>query len=269
MKTLRVACVQLNAGSELEKNFSRIEKLLKEALKKHPHFIALPENFYGRTSSKALNDVADSVTPKALHYFKAFAAEHRVAMLLGSVLEKVRTSRKFYNTSVLISPQGEIIAKYRKIHLFDIGLKNVKVFESRHIARGRKIVVSRIHSVPAGLTICYDLRFPELFRTLTARGAKILLVPSNFTEETGKAHWEVLLRARAIENQAFVIAPAQTGIHPESGVRSYGNSLILDPWGRVLARASRTGEEIIAAELDFGFQARLRRSFPVLKHRVF
>lgn len=268
MKTMRVACVQVNAGSEWEKNFPRIEKLLKKALKKRPDFIALPENFYGRTSSKALSLVARGVTPQILRYFKTFAARHGVSVLLGSILEKAGAGRKFYNTSVLISPQGKVIAKYRKIHLFDIGLRNVKVSESRHIAPGRKIVLSKINSIPVGLTICYDLRFPELFRALTALGAKILLVPSNFTQETGEAHWEVLLRARAIENQSFVIAPAQTGIHPESGVRSYGNSLIIDPWGRILARASRVSEGVITADLDFGFQARLRRSFPVLRHRV-
>ena len=267
LSPLHIACIQNNAGTDPQKNIAVILKKVDFALKRKAKLIALPENFYWRGAAKDMAYLARRVTPVVISQFRTRAKKYRVAFLLGSVLESAPGKNKFYNTSILISGTGKVLARYRKIHLFDVALKNVKVRESRHIVSGAKVVTARIHGIKAGLTICYDLRFPELFRALSKRGAQLIFVPSNFTETTGKAHWEVLLRARAIENLAFIAAPAQSGKNPDSGLKSFGTSLIIDPWGRVLARGSRTGQEVIIADLDFEEQSRLRRALPALKHR--
>jgi predicted amidohydrolase len=180
----------------------------------------------------------------------------------------VPNEARVFNTSVLISPEGELEAVYRKIHLFDVdlGASGGGVYrESAFIAPGREVVVAQTPEAVIGLSVCYDLRFPELYRALAARGAQILAVPSAFTRETGKDHWEVLLRARAIENQAFVLAPAQCGRHSETRA-SHGRSLVVDPWGVVLAQA---GDRpcVVLAECDLGELARVRASLPALEHR--
>ncbi len=266
-KRLRIACLQVNAGEDTQKNLCGIRRQISAALDRGADFIALPEMFYARTGAQALAELAREVTPQVLDEFRLMAFKRRVVILLGSVVEKSPHPKRFYNTSILISEKGEIAARYRKIHLFDVNLKNIQVQESRHVMPGRKVVTGRVFGITAGLAVCYDLRFPELFRLLTERGSRILCVPANFTYVTGKAHWEVLLKARAIENQAFVIAPAQVGTHPVTGIRSFGNSLVLDPWGRVLARGGANRPEVILADLDLGMQRELRMRFPVLTHR--
>lgn len=265
-RKLRVVCLQTDASRNFQKNLSRVQRLLLRAVRKNPDLIALPENFYWRGSSEEF-EAAVSGMPEMIRDFRRFARCHRVALLLGSVAEKVPGTKKYYNTSLLISDRGKITARYRKIHLFDIGLSKLSYRESRLTKSGNHPVLGRIKGVSCGLSICYDLRFPELYRNLVSRGARIFFVPANFTEKTGKAHWEVLLRARAIENQAFVIAPAQSGSNESSGLKSFGTSMILDPWGKVLARAKKTGEEILTADLDLRAQEYLRRQFPVLTHR--
>ena len=223
--------------------------------------------FFWRGPSRQLSKIASQVTPLVIDEFQKWARQNKTAVLLGSILEPA-PGGKFYNTSLLISEYGKIAARYRKIHLFDNRLKNVKSRESRHIARGHKIVTGKVWGIRAGLTVCYDLRFPELFRQLVRKGARVIFVPSNFTFETGKAHWEILLRARAIENLAFIAAPAHTGTHPSTGIRRFGTSLIIDPWGEILQKGSLSREQILIADLDLARQTALRKVFPVLSHRV-
>lgn len=264
---MRVSCIQNNAGKDLSSNLSRISHLVAQAARKKPSLIALPETCVWRGPSEELRPIAE-MAPRLLKDFRSMAFKHRIAILVGSLMESRKGAGKFFNTSYLINRGGEIAAIYRKIHLFDIKLSGrVDIRESRHIQAGDRIVTAKLGGIKAGLSICYDLRFPELYRCLVDRGAQLAFVPANFTYETGKAHWECLLRARAIENQMFIIAPAQAGINPGNKVRSFGTSLIIDPWGNVLARGSLTKEAVITADLDFKGQSKLRRQFPVLRHR--
>jgi len=191
-----------------------------------------------------------------------------IFLLLGSFPERADSGTKPYNASLLLGRDGEILAHYRKLHLFDVALPGKPPYrESQQVAPGADIVTAPLPGTPfiAGLAICYDLRFPELFRAQTGRGANLLLLPAAFTSTTGRDHWEVLLRARAIENLAYVVAPAQWGEHAP-GRRSYGRSLIVDPWGLILAQAP-DGEGMITARLDFARLERLRQELPALRHR--
>jgi len=188
-----------------------------------------------------------------------------VTLLLGSLPERIPGDRRVHNTSVLLGPNGQTLAVYRKIHLFDIDLPGMEhLKESRLVAPGRDVVAVDTPFGRVGLTICCDLRFPELYRRLSRAGARVLAVPSAFTDRTGRAHWEPLLRARAIENLAYVVAPAQIGVHGR-GRASHGHALIADPWGTVLAQVPDE-EGVAVAELDFARQDVLRRQLPALSH---
>lgn len=263
---MKVACVQISAGENSGRNADRALRLIHTAAHKGVRLALLPEVFHYRGATKNMASAAVSLKSPLIQRFQNAAAALNMGILLGSVLEKAGRPGKFYNTSVLISEKGRVAGVYRKIHLFDVELPGKKISESDCFLPGKKKVVASFCGIKAGLSICYDLRFPELYRDLAACGAEMFFIPSNFTEITGKAHWEALLRARAIENQAFVIAPAQFGKNISTGIKSFGNSLIVDPWGRVLARGSSASEEIIAANLDFGMLRILRRQFPVLLH---
>ncbi len=264
--SIRVACIQINAGADCEQNRETLLKCLRRAVRGKPDLLALPENFYWRGPEENLSYAFRSGL-RFIRELRDWARRNRVAILLGSILEKSTLSEHYFNTSYLIGPGGDIRARYRKIHLFDVHLGNVKTQESRHILPGRKIVSARFSGTRVGLTICYDLRFPELFRKLMGQGVELVFVPANFTYATGRAHWEVLIRARAIENQMFVVAPAQFGIHPASGIRSFGTSLIVSPWGQVLAKASRDQEEILVQDLDLKLLRDLRNAMPSLRHQ--
>lgn len=264
-KKIRVACLQVNAGSDWRKNVRRIEKQIEAARRSHPHLIALPENCFWRGPREQLAEVA-SQTEGLIRHFQTWSRKSKIALLIGSVVERAGAKGKYFNTSVLISETGTI-ARYRKIHLFDVNLKTVKVQESKTVAAGTKVVTAKVCGVTVGLSICYDLRFPELYRALAEKGSRLLFVPANFTHTTGQAHWEILLRARAIENQCFVIAPAQCGT-PSNGIRSFGTSLIVDPWGKILAKAGQEKEQTLIAELNLQSQQQLMQSFPVLQHRI-
>jgi len=194
------------------------------------------------------------------------ARELGIHLLAGSILEEIPDSDKVYNTSLFFSPQGSLVARYCKIHLFDVAIQaGVSALESGTRQAGGEVVVAQTDLCPMGLSICYDLRFPELYRALTGRGARIIFVPSAFTALTGEAHWEPLLRARAIENQVYIVAPDQLGKNPKS-FATYGNSMIVDPWGRVIARASDS-PGVIFAEMDLDYLARVRAELPALSHR--
>lgn len=262
---LRVSCIQSSATSDWRANLKQIWRLVHVAVSRDSQIVALPEAFGFRGPEKDFSFFARQVTPGMIREFQAFARQRRVAFLLGSLLVPAGRGRKFFNESILISPQGKIAARYQKIHLFDVSLKGKQRFKESHLIQpGRRSVTGEVWGVRTGLSVCFDLRFPELFRELVRRGSKIIFVPANFTRTTGKAHWEILLRARAIENQVFIVAPGQVGVHPTTGVRSFGTSLMIDPWGSVLVKAGPAAVQVITADLDFSRQRCLRAEFPVL-----
>jgi predicted amidohydrolase len=267
MDTMRVALVQINSRHDKEANIRRAEELIDQAAATGARLIALPEyvNYLGPREQH--EEIAETIPGPITERFSAKAKAHGVYLLGGSIHERTGTPGKYYNTSVLFSPGGDILAKYRKIHLFDIDLTgNVSANESATIRPGEEIVTAEIDGHKAGLSICYDLRFPELYRLLALDGAEILFVPAAFTMFTGKDHWHTLLKARAIENQAFVIAPGQVGAHEPNDARCYGHSLVVDPWGTVLADAPDK-EGVVTAELDFEHLRKLRKQLPSLANR--
>lgn len=261
-----VACVQMASGADWQGNLEKAFRFANQALEKKPKLIAFPENFSYRGGSRNLDQIVFDSHQEVLEVFKKLSRTSKTNFLLGSLLEPTGIRSKFYNTSFLISPSADVV-RYRKIHLFDSKIKNASTQESKSIAQGKKWVKATVDGKGCGLTICYDLRFPELFRKLAFSGCEIICVPSNFTYETGKAHWEVLLKARAIENQVFVLAPAQCGTNPHTRLRSYGNTMIIDPWGQILSQSKSSEQEgIVFANLDFKDQRLIRKSLPVLEH---
>ena len=211
-----------------------------------------------------------------LSFFRSFVNEDLEAVetrLTGSPAHFVGEARSFYerhdlpfNTSVLINPNGKIVTKYRKIHLFDIRLKGKEILESGRNQAGKNPKLAKIENIKAGLSICYDLRFPELYRHYSRAGAKIICIPSSFTRLTGEAHWHTLIKARAIENLSYVIAPNQAGIG-SGGIKTYGHSLIVDPWGKILAEGPANGETVIFADIDLEYLKQVRKNLPALEHR--
>ncbi|MGM0578776.1 MAG: carbon-nitrogen hydrolase family protein [Myxococcota bacterium] len=270
MATLNCAVVQLCSTQDVEGNLRAAERYLSEAAEAGARFVALPENApFMKTESGGRAPIEDVDGP-LVRRLRRMAGDHGVWLLVGSYPETVPgDDSRYYNTSVLVDGTRDgapVAATYRKIHLFDIDIKGSESQqESAYIAPGDEPVVTKIDGVPTGLTICYDLRFPELYRVLVARGARILTVPSAFTEYTGKDHWLPLLRARAIENQCFVVAPNQFGHHGGKR-RSYGKSAIIDPWGTPLAVAPDQPGWVMA-RLDLDHQERLRSALPALSHR--
>lgn len=263
-----VGAVQMNSGGNKKENLKKAELLLREGVVKGARFLALPENFsfMGKDSEKI--EVAENLeTGETVDFLKKFAADHGV-WLLGGTIPLKAGENKVYNTSLLINDHGEVAARYDKIHLFDVQLDEKEVYrESDFVQGGSLPVVAKTPWGKAGLSVCYDIRFPELYRKLMEAGAEFIFLPAAFTVRTGEAHWEVLLRARAIENQVYMIAPAQCGVHP-GGRMTYGNSMIVDPWGKILARAGE-GEGIVTAELDSDYREEVKSRIPCLKHRVF
>ncbi|HEX6738323.1 MAG TPA: carbon-nitrogen hydrolase family protein [Vicinamibacteria bacterium] len=267
--TVTAAVVQMTSSADVERNLAAAERLIDQAARRGAALVALPENFaYLRSEGEPVPEAQDLGDEGASPWVQRLAAQARrlqITLLLGSLPEKVPGEARVYNTSVLLGPDGRRLARYRKIHLFDIdvpGLEHLK--ESRAVLPGSEVVVAETPGGPLGLSICYDLRFPELYRRLTRQGARVLAVPSAFTDRTGKDHWEVLLRARAVENLAYVLAPAQVGSHGR-GRASHGHAMIVDPWGAILAQVA-DGEGVAVADLDFDRQDRLRRELPALAH---
>lgn len=262
---MRVAAVQLNSNGDKARNLAAAERLVREAAADGAELVALPEKWNLLAGGEELVAGAEPLDGPSLRSARDWARDLGIHLLAGSISEQGDAEEKASNTSVLIGPHGEDVALYRKIHMFDVDAGGVSYRESAHEQPGGEAVIAPVGDLIAGLTVCYDLRFPELFRILALRGARLILVPSAFTLATGRDHWEVLLRARAIENQLFVIAPNQIGEAPPH-YSSFGRSMIVDPWGVVLATAPDE-ECFVAAELDFEAQDRVRESLPSLANR--
>ncbi len=264
---MRVGLVQMTSTDDLEGNLKAAREWVGALASDGAKLVALPENFaYLRREGEAIPCAQDE-RGEIVTLLRDLAREHAIWLVGGTYPERIPGDSRVYNSCLLLSPEGEICARYRKIHLFDVdlGVAGGAYRESDVIAPGDEVVVASTPFGPLGLSICYDLRFPELYRRLADRGARWIVVPSAFTPETGKDHWEVLLRARAIENQAFVLAPAQCGRHsPERA--SYGRSVVIDPWGLVLARAV-DAPGVILADCDPRHQDEIRRRIPALDNR--
>jgi deaminated glutathione amidase len=260
---LRVAAVQLNSRGDKARNLEAAERLVRAAAADGAELVALPEKWNLLAAGEELLAGAETLDGPSLTAARAWARELGVHLLAGSICEE--GGEKASNTSVLIGSDGADLAVYRKIHMFDVDAGGVSYRESEHERPGSEVVTAPLGELTVGLTVCYDVRFPELFRILALRGARLVTVPSAFTLATGRDHWEVLLRARAIEDQVFVLAPNQVGTAPPH-FESFGHSAIVDPWGVVLASAE-DGECFIAAELDLAAQERVRESLPSLANR--
>jgi predicted amidohydrolase len=262
---LRVALIQTDAGPDAERNVARAAELAEIAAAGGARLVALPEYLQYRGPDDGYRASARAVPGPFTEPFAAVARRHGCWILAGSLAERSEDPRRPYNTSVVIGPSGEIAARYRKIHLFDVAVDaGPSDVESARVSGGADVVVADLDGVRLGLSICYDLRFPELYRSLALAGAEVLAVPSNFTERTGRDHWEVLLRARAIENGAWVIAPSQIGGPP--GQPAYGHTMVVDPWGIVVAQAPDR-EGIVEATIDLDRVAAVRRQIPALANR--
>lgn len=272
MKKLKVAAVQMTSGQDKDTNLEQAKKSIVLAAKKKANFIVLPEVFNFRGDINEAARQAELIPGYSTSFISKIAKKYKVWILIGSLMERNREQgsevrdQKPFNTSVLINPNGEIIAKYRKIHLFDIKLKGKEILESLRNQAGNSPKLVLVDGVKTGLSICYDLRFPELYRYYSERGANIICIPSSFTKPTGEAHWHTLIKARAIENLSYVIAPNQAGVG-SSGIQTYGHSLIVDPWGKVLAEGPGNAEAVIFADIDLEYLKKIRKNLPALEHR--
>ena len=262
---MRAAAVQLNSQEDKQRNLEVAERLVRAAARDGAELVCLPEKWNLLGGPEALVGGAEPLDGPSLSAARAWARDLGIHLVAGSIAERVEGHDRLFNTSVLIGPQGDDVATYRKIHMFDVEVGGVTYRESDHEEGGEEIVSAQLGELELGLSVCYDLRFPELYRILAVRGARIITVPSAFTQTTGRDHWEVLLRARAIENQAFMVAADQFGEAPPH-YNSYGRSAIVDPWGVVLAMAPDE-ECFVAADLDLEAQERIREKLPALANR--
>jgi predicted amidohydrolase len=264
---IRVAAVQLASGADPADNLERAVALVLRAIERGATYVQLPEYVNYRGPATRYVDVAEFIPGPTTNRLAEVAKEHGVTVHVGSLLELSSVPSKSYNTSVVIAPTGEIVATYRKGHLFDVNVPGEIVhLESKDIVAGDHLVVVDVAGFSLGLSVCFDLRFPEMYRQLCLSGATVLAVPSSFAVATGRVHWEVLLRARAIENHAYVIAAAQAGVTTE-GVSSFGHSMIIGPWGEVLAESDLDGEDVLVVDVDPDEVARRRSQISVLELR--
>jgi predicted amidohydrolase len=267
MRRFTAAAIQLSAGPDKRDNFARAAALARVAAERGAALIALPEMFFWRGPHAAEAAAAEPIPGPTSERLAALARELGVVLVGGSLLERAPESAKAFNTCTVYGRSGALLATYRKMHLFDVDIADhVSHRESDTRRPGAEPVVVPTELGVLGLSVCYDLRFPELYRRLAAAGAEIVCVPSAFTFPTGAHHWEILLRARAIENQVYVVAPNQIGRSP-SGVHDYGHSLIVDPWGTPIARATNA-ETLIIGEIDRDYLDQVRRELPCLSHRT-
>ena len=263
---LRVACVQMTSGPEKPSNLEKAEKLVARAASTGADVVVLPEKWNAIGEADALHAAAEPLEGgETVEAMAGWARVHGITLVGGSIAELREGHEKLSNTSIAFGPDGEVLGVYRKIHLFDVEVEGNVYRESEAEEPGEEPVVVRGEGWPIGLTVCYDIRFPELYRILALEGAELVTVPAAFTVPTGRDHWHVLMRARAIENQYYVAAPGQVG-ETRPGKPSYGRSLIVDPWGIVLAQAPDE-ETVISAELDRARLQRIREKLPSLKNR--
>jgi len=264
---VKVACVQMNSGPDIEDNLLQAGKMIEQAALEGAEFVLTPENtdFMRATDQETLSTALSDDEHPGIPFFSELARKNKIWILVGSMKIKV-SDNKVVNRSFLFRPTGQLMASYDKIHLFDVSLQNGENYsESDSVQPGNKAVVASTPWRKLGLSICYDVRFPSLYRMMAQHGAEMMAVPAAFTEFTGKAHWETLLRARAIETGSYVLAPAQGGVH-EGGRRTYGHSMIIDPWGTVLTAKEDDTPGIITRKLDFLNVTKARHSLPSLKH---
>ncbi|MBN1205496.1 MAG: carbon-nitrogen hydrolase family protein [Myxococcaceae bacterium] len=261
-----IAAAQMVSTADKAHNLEAATRLVRQAAGLGARLVGLPENFSWMGSESERPSAAEPLDGPTLSRMAELARELRITLLAGSILETGAPGGRLYNTSTLFGPQGERLAVYRKMHLFDVDVGDGATYhESAAVAPGTEVVAATTEVGRLGLSVCYDLRFPELYRRLSRDGATLLAVPAAFTLMTGKDHWEVLLRARAIENQCYVLAPAQGGRHSDKRV-TYGHAMVVDPWGLVTARASE-GEGLALAPVDPELLSRIRRNLPCLQHR--
>lgn len=263
----RVACIQINSGSDIAANITRIDALVGQAAAEGAGLVALPENCFqmeepGQGRARMLYT---EKTHPGMQAAADIAKKYKVWLLVGSLALKIDESGKTVNRQLLLDDGGKIVCRYDKIHLFDVELPSGETYaESARFIAGQRLALADTPFGRIGMSVCYDVRFPHLYRALAKAGAEILVIPAAFTAFTGEAHWHVLLRARAIENGCFVLAPAQVGSHPGNR-KTFGHALMVDPWGEVLADAGRK-EGVISAELDLSQVAQVRARIPSLKH---
>jgi deaminated glutathione amidase len=266
-RTLSVALVQMNSGADKDANIAEALAGIDRAAASGARLVTLPEVWTYLGPDDGGFDAAEPIPGPLTDVLAGKAREHGIYLHGGSILERVEGQPKLFNTTAVFDPAGEIVATYRKIHLFDIDLEaGASYRESNTISPGEEIVTFELDGVTVGLAICYDLRFPELFRILVLQGAEVILLPAAFTLMTGKDHWEPLIRARAIENSLFMVAPAQVGQHPP-GLWCNGRSMVVDPWGLVVAQAS-DAPTVLTATIDLDAVGRVRRQIPSLANRM-
>jgi deaminated glutathione amidase len=263
---VRAGAIQLNSTEDTDRNLATADRLVRDAVAMGAELVVLPEKWSVLGTPEQMTAGAEPLDGRFITWARSTAREFGIDLVAGSIVERVEGREKTANTSVHVGPDGEVRAVYRKMHMFDVEVDGDIYAESATEEAGDEVVVSELAGgARLGMTVCYDVRFPELYRILAVRGAEMISVPAAFTLATTRDHWEVLLRARAIENQCFVIAPNQIGAHPP-GPRCGGRSMIVDPWGLVLAQAADT-ETAIVADIDFDVLQGVRRRIPALTHR--
>lgn len=266
MNKVKVAAVQMDTQNNKSLNLEKAEQFIREAAAKGAELVTLPEyfNFIGEEEEEKENaEYLES--GETVQFLKSLAQDLNIWLHGGSILEKVDGNEKYFNTTLLVNREGEVASTYRKIHLYDVEINDGPSYlESKTRDFGRNIVLTDTEFAKVGLSICYDVRFPELYRLQALEGAELAIVPAEFTLYTGKDHWEVLLRSRAIENQVYVIAPGQIGTKP--AFQTYGRSMIIDPWGTVIATASDK-EMVLVEEVDLEYLRNLRKQVPSLSNR--
>jgi predicted amidohydrolase len=263
LRKYKIAVIQIDTKSDMQANLKKISEMIDRAVMNGANFISLPENMSQMTNLSEERIIED-IPGTAITFMSEIAIKYNIWIHCGSIKEYNKNGKTF-NTTVVLNNKGKIIGKYRKIHLFDVDLKESGSFrESDKNANGEDIVNVETEMGNLGLSICYDIRFPELYRLMTLNGAEVIFVPANFTSTTGKAHWETLLRARAIENGVYIVASAQTG--QKHNMLAYGHSMIVDPWGEVIAQA-QDEETIIYGEIDLDYIYQIREKVPSIKNR--
>lgn len=269
MSLLRVALLQTNAGIDMDDNLATAARLVEQAAADGAEMVLAPENFHMRVPAGGAGmrlERAEDPSGPFTELFRNLAQRLGIYVLAGTYNQKSKDPKKMRNTSLFFGPNGDLLAAYHKIHMFDVEIQGqINASESTFVEAGTEVVIADTEFGRVGLSVCYDLRFPELYRALVLRGARLLFVPANFATFTGRDHWEPLLRARAIENGAFVLAPGQIG-GVSGAFQAYGRSMVVDPWGTVIACAS-DGQRILHSTIDLGLIDEVRSKLPSLKHR--